>query len=53
MRKIFSIPNEVETRVWTKYMDNTYELNMGYTATDAGFCNQQVHMSIQKDIKYS
>ena len=55
MRKIFSIPSDVETRVWSKYMSNTYELlsNMGFNVKDAGLYNQQVNMSIQKDIKYS
>ena len=46
MRKIFSIPSEVETRVWSKYMSNTYDLlsNMEYTALDAGLSQEQVHM---------
>ena len=53
MRKIFSIPSEVETRVWTKYMSNTYDLfnNMEHTLTDAGLYCKQVHMSIKTDIK--
>jgi len=53
MRNIFSIPNEVETRVWAKYMSNTYDLlnNMEYTLMDVGLYNQQVHMSIKTDIK--
>ena len=44
MRKIFSIPSEVETRVWTKYMSNMYDLlnNMEYTLTDAGLFHGQV-----------
>ena len=46
MRKIFSIPSEVETRVWTKYMSNSYDLlsDMEYTVTNAGFYQGQVHM---------
>ena len=46
MRKIFSIPSEVETRVWAKYMSNTYELlsNMEYTVLDYGISQGQVHM---------
>ena len=49
-RKIFSIPSEVETRVWSaKYMRN--ELlqcdllsNMEYTPREAGLSKQQVHV---------
>ena len=46
MRKILSIPSEVETRVWAKYMSNTYGLlrNMEYTVMDSGIYHGQVHM---------
>jgi len=55
MRKIFSIPSDLETRVWTKYRSNKYELlsDMGFNVRDVGLYDQQVNMSIQKDIKYS
>lgn len=55
MRKIFSITNDVETRVWTKYVKSSYELlsDMGVTAENASIYNGQVHMLIQKYIKYS
>ena len=48
MRKIFSIPNEVETRVWAKYMSNTYDVlnNMESTLMGAFLYNEQVHISI-------
>lgn len=43
MRKILSIPSEVETRVWAKYMSNTYGLlrNMEYTVMDSGIYHGQ------------
>lgn len=44
MRRVFNIPEEVETRVWTKYMSNTYDLlsNLEYTVQDAGLYHGQV-----------
>ena len=43
MRKIFSIPSEVETRVWAKCMENTYDLldNVEYAVHEAGLYDQQ------------
>ena len=44
MRTLFNIAEEAETRVWTKYMSNTYELlsNLEYTVQDAGLYQGQV-----------
>jgi len=44
MRRVFNIVDEVETRVWTKYMSNTYDLlgNLEYTVQDAGLYHGQV-----------
>ena len=46
MRKIFFIPSEVETRVWTNSLSNTYDLlsNMEHTTNDAFLYPDQVHM---------
>ncbi len=48
MRKIFAIEKEAETRVWTMYMSNTYDLlsNLEYTVNDAGLYQGQVYMSV-------
>ena len=44
MRRVFNTAEEVETRVWTKYMSNTYELlsNLEHTIQDAGLYQGQV-----------
>ena len=44
MRKAFNVTEEAETRVWTKFMSNTYELvsNLEYTIQDAGLYQGQV-----------
>lgn len=44
MRKLFSIPDEKETRLWNKYMSNTFEpLNKpDSTIQDAGLYQGQV-----------
>ena len=45
MKDIFSIPEETETKLWNKYMSNTYELlgNMEQTVQDAGLYQGQVN----------
>lgn len=47
IRKIFSIPDEKETRLWNKYMSNTFEpLNKpDSTIQDAGLYQGQVLFS--------
>uniref|UniRef100_A0A7N6A3L1 Ubiquitin carboxyl-terminal hydrolase n=1 Tax=Anabas testudineus TaxID=64144 RepID=A0A7N6A3L1_ANATE len=47
MRKLFNIPSEKETRLWNKYMSNTYEqLNKpDSTVQDAGLFQGQVKSS--------
>lgn len=44
MRTLFNIPSEKETRLWNKYMSNTYEqLNKpDSTVQDAGLFQGQV-----------
>ena len=44
MRKLFSIPDQKETRLWNKYMSNTFEpLNKpDSTIQDAGLYQGQV-----------
>ncbi|XP_020626847.1 ubiquitin carboxyl-terminal hydrolase 4-like [Orbicella faveolata] len=51
MRRVFNIVDEVETRVWTKYMSNTYDLlgNLEYTVQDAGLYHGQVLILDQKN----
>lgn len=45
MRTLFDIPSEKETRLWNKYMSNTYEqLNkLDSTVQDAGLFQGQVN----------
>lgn len=47
MRTLFKIPAEKETRLWNKYMSNTYEqLNKpDSTVQDAGLFHGQVKQS--------
>ncbi|KAK9976730.1 hypothetical protein ABG768_021935 [Culter alburnus] len=47
MRKLFSIPDEKETRLWNKYMNNRFEpLNkLNSTVSDAGLFDGQVRYS--------
>ncbi|XP_029616592.1 ubiquitin carboxyl-terminal hydrolase 15 isoform X3 [Salmo trutta] len=51
MRKLFSIPDEKETRLWSKYMSNTFEpLNKpDSTIQDAGLHQGQVLVIEQKN----
>ena len=44
MRKLFNIPAERETRLWNKYMSNTYEQlsKLDNTVQDAGLYQGQV-----------
>ncbi|XP_066580376.1 ubiquitin carboxyl-terminal hydrolase 15 isoform X2 [Amia ocellicauda] len=51
MRKMFSIPDEKETRLWNKYMSNTFEpLNKpDSTIQDAGLYQGQVLVIEQKN----
>ncbi|KAL2102270.1 hypothetical protein ACEWY4_001438 [Coilia grayii] len=51
MRKLFSIPEEKETRLWNKYMSNTFEpLNKpDSTIQDAGLYQGQVLVIEQKN----
>lgn len=44
MRKIFDIPDDVEVRLWIKYMTNTYELLNKHEQTlqEAGFYDGQI-----------
>ncbi|XP_076860909.1 ubiquitin carboxyl-terminal hydrolase 15 isoform X2 [Brachyhypopomus gauderio] len=51
MRKLFSIPDERETRLWNKYMSNTFEpLNKpDSTIQDAGLYQGQVLVIEQKN----
>lgn len=46
MRSLFDIPTEKETRLWNKYMSNTYEqLNKpDSTVQDAGLFQGQVRL---------
>lgn len=48
IRKIFNIPGEKETRLWNKYMSNTFEpLNKpDSTIQDAGLYQGQVQCDI-------
>lgn len=48
MRTLFNIPSEKETRLWNKYMSNTYEqLNKpDSTVQDAGLFQGQVAWSL-------
>ncbi|XP_067248680.1 tripartite motif-containing protein 16-like isoform X2 [Chanodichthys erythropterus] len=51
MRKLFSIPDEKETRLWNKYMSNRFEpLNkLNSTVSDAGLFDGQVLVVEQKN----
>uniref|UniRef100_A0A8C6PAF3 Ubiquitin carboxyl-terminal hydrolase n=1 Tax=Nothobranchius furzeri TaxID=105023 RepID=A0A8C6PAF3_NOTFU len=53
MRKLFNIPSEKETRLWNKYMSNTYEqLNKpDSTVQDAGLFQGQVVLVIPMTLK--
>lgn len=44
MRKLFNIPAEKETRLWNRYMSNTYEQlsKLDSTVQDAGLYHDQV-----------
>lgn len=44
MRKLFNIPAEKETRLWNRYMSNTYEQlsKLDSTVQDAGLYDGQV-----------
>ncbi|XP_067283811.1 E3 ubiquitin/ISG15 ligase TRIM25-like isoform X1 [Pseudorasbora parva] len=51
MRRLFSIPYEKETRLWSKYMNNTFEpLNKpNSTVVEAGLYDEQVIVVEQKN----
>lgn len=44
MKEMFEIPKETETRLWNKYMRNTFELlsNKEQTVQDVGLYQGQV-----------
>lgn len=46
MRRIFSIPEDAEVRLWNRYMSNTYELlsKKDVTLQDAGLYQGQVEL---------
>lgn len=48
MREIFEVPNEDETRLWQRYMTNSYELltNENQVISDAGIYGGQVHVHV-------
>lgn len=54
IRKIFNIPDEKETRLWNKYMSNTFEpLNKpDSTIQDAGLYQGQVLSCIIVSFKF-
>lgn len=54
IRKIFNIPGEKETRLWNKYMSNTFEpLNKpDSTIQDAGLYQGQVQWNIISFLEY-
>lgn len=51
MRTLFHIPSEKETRLWNKYMSNTYEqLNKpDSTVQDAGLFQGQVERERERE----
>ncbi|ROL45456.1 Ubiquitin carboxyl-terminal hydrolase 15 [Anabarilius grahami] len=51
MRKLFSIPDEKETRLWNKYMNNRFELlnKLNSTILEAGLFDGQVLVVEQKN----
>ncbi|KAG8514124.1 Ubiquitin carboxyl-terminal hydrolase 15, partial [Galemys pyrenaicus] len=55
IRKIFSIPDEKETRLWNKYMSNTFELlnKPDSTIQDAGLYQGQVLFSSTVYLKHT
>uniref|UniRef100_A0A667YNU4 Ubiquitin carboxyl-terminal hydrolase n=1 Tax=Myripristis murdjan TaxID=586833 RepID=A0A667YNU4_9TELE len=55
MRSLFEIPSEKETRLWNKYMSNTYEqLNKpDSTVQDAGLFQGQVQLSCVTQVTLS
>lgn len=54
IRKIFNIPGEKETRLWNKYMSNTFEpLNKpDSTIQDAGLYQGQVQWNVISFLEY-
>lgn len=55
MRKLFNIPAERETRLWNKYMSNTYEQlsKLDNTIQDAGLYQGQVGGQARPDRQLS
>ncbi|XP_064175645.1 ubiquitin carboxyl-terminal hydrolase 15-like isoform X1 [Anguilla rostrata] len=53
MRKLFSIPDEKETRLWNKYMSNTFEplTKPDSTIQDAGLYQGQTTASQEADVR--
>jgi ubiquitin carboxyl-terminal hydrolase 4/11/15 len=51
MVELYEIPNDVETRIWQRYMSNTYELlsNLTQTLSDAGIYGGQLLMIEKKN----
>ena len=46
MKNVFKIAEDTETRLWSKYMAGTYDLqaNMEQTVKNAGLYQGQVHI---------
>jgi ubiquitin carboxyl-terminal hydrolase 4/11/15 len=49
MRRLFEIAEDKETRIWNKYMSNTYELlsKKEQTIQDCGLYNGQVRIRLK------
>ena len=45
MKKVFNLPEDTETRVWSKYLSDSWELltNLEQTVQDAGLYEGQVN----------
>lgn len=50
MKQVFNITEDTETRLWNKYMSNSFELlpNMEQTVQDAGVYQGQVRQMISQ-----
>ncbi len=55
LRQIFGVPEEVECRVWHRYMTSTYELlsNHNSTLQDVGLYSGQVAVQSQLMLSFS
>lgn len=49
LREVFEVPSETETRLWQRYMTNSYELlsNSEQTLSDAGIYGGQVGLILK------